>query len=402
MAKKVSLYLLGALIMLVVFVLGVLAATLFLKKPGPAVTAVQPSAQVLGLEKAVTPSVIGREAAVKPEIPPMPAVPRITFKPEFQKGMTLVAWTEGGYSNTNSVKAMEQLVSLGVDWVCLVPTWYQQGFNSTQIFSLKEKTTSDESLTFAIKKLHELKIKVMLKPHLDLVKSEGKWRGDIGFSDPNDWQAWFDSYTNFILHFAKLAAQENVEILCIGTELTNATTTQPEFWTSLSKKVREVYSGQLTYAANWNDEFNQIKFWEALDYAGVDSYFPLVTGARPSVEQLKEVWLDWLKLIGAWQKSINKPILLTEIGYKSTLDAIDEPWQYTGMGELDLQMQVKCYQALLEIFWDKPWFYGAYWWYWGVHPNMGGEDDRGFTPQNKPAQEVIKEWYSKPVTEKVY
>ena len=193
-----------------------------------------------------------------------------------------------------------------------------------------------------------------------------------------------------------------MEIFCIGTELSNAALTQPQFWSDLIKKVREVYKGQLTYAANWNDEFSQIKFWDALDYAGVDPYFPLVTGARPSVEQLKEVWTDWLKIINAWQKTINKPVLLTEIGYKSTLDAIDEPWQYTAMGELDLQMQVKCYQALLESFWDKPWFYGIYWWYWGAHPNMGGESNRGFTPQNKPAQEVIKEWYNKPVSEKAY
>ena len=341
---------------------------------------------------------------LKVETPTEKPVKSKETKPQlqFQKGMTFVAWTEDGYSNANAVLAMEQLVALGVEWACVIPTWYQQRYNSPQIFPVKGKSASDESLISAIKKLRDLKIKIMLKPHLDLVESEGKWRGDIGFSNPDEWQKWSESYAAFILHYANLAAQENVEIICLGTELSNAALTQPQFWLDLIKKVREVYKGQLTYAANWNDEFSQIKFWDALDYAGVDPYFPLVTGARPSVEQLKEVWTDWLKIISAWQKAINKPVILTEIGYKSTLDAIDEPWQHTAVGELDLQMQVKCYQALLESFWDKPWFYGAYWWYWGVHPKMGGENNRGFTPQNKPAQEVIKEWYNKSISEKAY
>ena len=243
----------------------------------------------------------------------------------------------------------------------------------------------------------------MFKPHLDIVKSEGKWRGEIGPDNPSDWQLWFDGYAAFILHYADIAAKENVELFCIGTELTNATASQPERWRDLIKKVREVYKGQLTYAANWDKEFKQISFWDALDYAGIDPYFPLVTSTKPKVEELKSAWQDWVKIIEEWQQAINKPVIFTEIGYKSSRDAADEPWQHAAIGELDLELQVNLYKALLESFWDKPWFYGAYWWYWGVNPRMGGELNRGFTPQNKPAQEVLKEWYSnKPISEKAY
>lgn len=314
---------------------------------------------------------------------------------EFQKGMIYVAWTENGYSNPNSGKAMEQLVPLGVGWVGLVTTWYQDKYNSTEIYSLKDKTPTDESLSFAIRKLHELKFKIMLKPHLDIVEADGKWRGEIGFDNPSGWQTWFLSYTNFILHYAELAAKENVEFFCIGTELTQATLSQPQYWRDLIKKIRGVYKGQLTYAANWHEEYKQIAFWDALDYAGIDPYFPLVCTVNPKAEELKSAWGDWMKEIEAWQKKINKPVILAEIGYKSSKDATDEPWQHIPVGELDLELQANCYQALLETFWDKPWFYGVYWWYWGVNPKMGGELNRGFTPQNKPAQEIVKEWYSK-------
>ncbi len=339
-------------------------------------------------------------ATVEEKAPAIAGVPEAEklSKPGFQKGMVYVAWTENGYSNANSVSSMEQMRSFGVEWVGLVSTWYQEKYTSTEISPLREKTPTDESLIFAIRKLHELKFKVMLKPHLDLIEGQGNWRGDIAPASPEDWQKWCDSYTAFIMHYVDIANQENVELLCIGTELIQATLGQPKYWRDLISKIRQAYNGKLTYAANWDKEFNRIEFWDALDYAGIDPYFPLVCSMKPKVEELKSAWGDWMKTIEPWQAKINKPVIFTEIGYKSSEDATDEPWQYVGMGKLDLGLQVNCYKAVLETFWDKPWFYGVYWWYWGANPKMGGELNKGFTPQNKPAQEVVKEWYGKPVS----
>ena len=321
---------------------------------------------------------------------------------EFQKGFCYVAWTKNGYQNTNSVESMEQMAALGTNWTCLVTTWFQDRIDSTDIHPSRSKTPSDESLRFAIRKMGELNIKVTLKPHLDIIQSEGRWRGEIGFTNPADWQAWFASYADFVLHYARLAQEEDVQMLCIGTELTTATLSHPELWRELIKKIRGVYSGKLTYAANWSDEFSDIAFWDQLDYAGIDSYFPLVASDNPTEEQLKSVWQDWLKMIEPWQKRINKPVIFTEIVYKSAVGSADEPWAHSPAGSVDLELQSNCYQALLATFYDKPWFYGLYWWYWGANPEMGGKFHRGFTPQNKPAQEVVKEWYQKPVGKKIY
>jgi len=271
-----------------------------------------------------------------------------------------------------------------------------------EIYTDKSKTPSDESLAAVIRKLHEMKIKVMLKPHLDLVDAQGKWRGDIGFENDSDWQTWFENYSAFIMRYANICAQEDVELFCIGTELGQATVSQPERWRELIKQIRGVYPGQLTYAANWSNEYDLITFWDALDYAGIDPYFPLVCTLSPKTEELKSAWIDWLKPIEEWQKKINKPVLFTEIGYKSSKDATDEPWQHIAVGDVDLEVQANCYQAALESFWDKPWFYGIYWWYWGVSPRMGGTLNRGFTLQNKPSSDVVKEWYKKPVSAKAY
>ena len=70
------------------------------------------------------------------------------------------------------------------------------------------------------------------------------------------------------------AQAQGVELMCVGTELTSSVRYEAR-WREVIARVRSVYEGPLTYAANWHDEYLDIKFWDALDYAGLDPYFPL-------------------------------------------------------------------------------------------------------------------------------
>jgi hypothetical protein len=97
----------------------------------------------------------------------------------------------------------------------------------------------------------------------------------------------------------------------------------------------------------------------------------------------------------AWQKNINKAVILTEIGYKSSSGSAKAPWEHQSGSIVDLEQQADCYKTLFEAFWGKPWLRGMYWWYWGTNERMGGATDRGFKLQNKPAQEIVAEWYNK-------
>jgi len=278
----------------------------------------------------------------------------------------------------------------------LLATWYQDKYNSTEVHPT-HKTPSDGSLLYIIDKMHELGLKVMLKPHLDIIDASEGWRGDIDFAKEEAWQAWFDSYSDFILHYAQIAQEKGVEIFCIGTELTNPALVKPDLWRKkIIEPIRAIYPGKLTYAANWYEEYNSITFWDALDYAGIDAYFPLCEYVdKPSVEDLKKSWQGWLADIEAWQARINKPVIFPEIGYKSSTDTHKRPWEHMPGQEVDLELQANCYQALFETFWEKDWFYGTYWWHWNTSAQAGGELNRGFTPQNKPAQKVTEDWYSK-------
>jgi len=317
------------------------------------------------------------------------------FVPEFQKGIHYVTWSKEGYNTDKSDESLAKISSLGTNWVAVLTTWYQNNCFSTDIFPT-EKTPSDKSIERAIKIAHGNKMKVMLKPHLDILDSSyGGWRGEITCARNPDWEKWFTSYKNFMMHYIKIANDNDVEIFCVGTELTEMALAKPELWRRLIKEIREVYKGKLTYAANWNQEYLGITFWDALDYAGIDAYFPLSDKETPTYEELMEGWKRWVTEIETWQKKINKPVIFPEVGYHSSAFPAKEPWIHYGEGKLDLQAQVLCYKAMLDTFWNKPWFYGMYWWDWGTSVKMGGKESRGFTPQNKPAEDTVKEYYFK-------
>ena len=41
----------------------------------------------------------------------------------------------------------------------------------------------------------------------------------------------------------------------------------------------------------------------------------------------------------------------------------------------------------------KPWFAGLFFWNWQTNPVSGGPGDLGYTPQNKPAQEILQKFF---------
>jgi hypothetical protein len=316
----------------------------------------------------------------------------VQAEPAFQKGMCYAAWEKERYASVYSDRSLEALAQTGTEWVAIVTTYYQDKYNSKEIFPT-EKTPSDKSIIHTIKKAQALGLKVMLKPHIDLLdQSDGLWRADIGFQNQSDWQAWFSQYLKFILHYAEIAQSSGVEIFCIGTELSFAST-ETSFWQEkIIPRVREVYSGKLIYAANW-DEYKKIKFWNDLDFVGIDAYFPLVQKKDPEYDEIKSAWIKQADEIESWQKRISKPIIFTEIGFPSSESAAAKPWENASNRKVDLRIQANCYKVVLDVLYKRDWCRGIYWWYWQASVYAGGLNNRDFTPQNKPAEAVLTYWY---------
>lgn len=243
-----------------------------------------------------------------------------------------------------------------------------------------------------IELLQKNNISVMLKPQIWVWK--GEFTGTITMETEEQWVELEDSYDRFILAYAALAEEAQVPILCIGTELEKFVENRPDYWKRLIAKIRKVYAGKLTYAANW-DEYKRTPFWKELDYIGIDAYFPLSEAKTPTVEELRQGWQPWKTKINEVATANDKQVLFTEFGYRSMDFTGKKPWLVDRTEEgINLQGQVNAKKAIFQEFWSEDWFAGGYVWKWFIqHETSGGNADNRFTPQNKPAQKVIERQY---------
>ena len=115
----------------------------------------------------------------------------------------------------------------------------------------------------------------------------------------------------------------------------------------------------------------------------------------PSVEELKAGWKPWKEKIYNLSASEKRPVLFTEFGYRSIDYTAKKPWLIGRSEEnVNLEAQVNAKKAIFESFWQEDWFAGGFIWKWFInHAKSGGPNDNRFTPQNKPAQDVIMTFY---------
>ena len=232
----------------------------------------------------------------------------------------------------------------------------------------------------------------MVKPQIWVWR--GEFTGLIEMHSEEQWRILEESYSVFILTYAKAAQEIHADILCIGTELEKFVINRPYYWRKLIKEIREIYKGKLTYAANW-DEFKRVTFWGEVDFIGIDAYFPLSDKKTPTVAELEIGWKSHKEEIMRIQKQYNKPILFTEFGYRSVDYNAKKPWFVDRLeGNINLEAQVNGLQAIHNQFWKEDWFAGGFAWKWfHKHSEVGGGNNNRFTPQNKPGEETLRKLY---------
>ena len=97
----------------------------------------------------------------------------------------------------------------------------------------------------------------------------------------------------------------------------------------------------------------------------------------------------------------NKPILFTELGYRSDNTSTIEPWVWeTALNDslsfASNKTQDLAYEALFRELWNKKWFAGMYVWQWQIRDRSDQpRNAREFTPRFKPAENTIARWYGK-------
>ena len=306
---------------------------------------------------------------------------------------------------------LDDIAALGTTDITLIPFGFQ---SSAQTPSIRMHTDggwyseSTDGIRDLAARAEERGMGVILKPHVWIGRysAEGQSRHAIGFDTAADWAAWEAEYRTFLMHYARLAQEVDARVLILGSELRRVARERPAFWHDLAGAVRAEYDGDLSYAANWNDDLREIRFWDALDYIGVQAYFPLSendgsgsdaagdSDLRLSPEKLSRGWDAHAEMLASVSEVVERPVLFTEIGYRSAPDAASAPWRWPEDAETeapDPEMQAACYRAFFHRLGDAPWLGGAIVWKW--HPEPEGKRPVGFTPQNKPAEEILRQGF---------
>jgi hypothetical protein len=308
----------------------------------------------------------------------------------FHKGVTLGVFDIGSTPRSYGDE-LRQIQALGADRISLPVYWFQKDVRAAEVHPYHGPGFAQEAYDAQIRSVmgeaRGLGLRLFLLPIVQLEQvAEGQWRGTI---EPADWDRWFASYERFLLHYARLAEEEGVALLSVGSELAS-TEGFRERWEDLIGKVRAVYGGSLTYSANW-DHFREVSFWDQVHFLGLSGYYGLSAEMPATYAVLQEAWQAIRSDLLAWQRTQGKPLLFTEIGYPSQAGAARRPWDYTAGGYPDLRLQRLCFRAFIETWKETPELAGVYLWVW--ESGRGGRADTGYAWRDKPAEREIEDWY---------
>ncbi len=333
----------------------------------------------------------GNRATGSPAIEPEPARPASVARLDGMPFRGLVLQVQRIDSPEIYQKSIDEIAKLGADTVEIVVDSKQETVNSTFIYVDMRTAPSAEKLTALIQYAKSKGLRVVLMPILLLdAPKNNDWRGVI---KPENWNAWFENYRAMIAHYATAAEAGHADVMMVGSELVSAEQYRDEWFTTI-RETRQVFHGFLGYSANW-DHYRTIPFWDHLDMICTNSYYKLGENRDVTVPQIVKRWQEIQADLIPWLRSQHKPYMFTEVGWCSLANAAHEPWDYTKENEpIDLDLQKKLYEGFFEAWNGKPELAGFMFWQWA--PWGGGPRDRGYTPEGKPAEDVLRQWLAKP------
>lgn len=283
-----------------------------------------------------------------------------------------------------ALESMQRMVQSGANSIVLIPFLHQGRIDSGEIgFS---DAVTERQLLSAIEKARKLNLTIVLKPQI-LV--DGGWAGDIHFGSDEDEARWFDRYTALLSYYARIAQREQVAALVIGTELSQIERSQR--WRSLIQAIRNIYSGQLTYAAHGVEGIKRFSAWSDLDAVSVNLYPALGDSANPTA--LRRVIAEAVGDLYQATRTILRPVWVLEVGLPSAQGALLAPWDWrrleTGKHRVDLATQSTVIGIWLELL-ELRWIDAIYIWCWYSDPFAGGAGNIDYTLQNKPAEQQVR------------
>ncbi len=305
---------------------------------------------------------------------------------KYFKGITFAPFCRKGILSTES--AAESLRYLaehtGADSVILAPAGLQENAHSEEICYCSDGTPTDEELIGMIRYAKELGLQVALKTTVNC--KSGDWRAFISFFEHDvvcepKWSNWFRSYTEFQIHYARIAEQEGCEVFIAGCEMVMSEHREKE-WREVIAAIRAYYGGPVSYNTDKYQE-DHVTWWDCVDVISSSGYYP--SGS----------WEKELDRIENVVRKFNKPFFFAEAGCMSRAGSAGVPNDWNLQGRQSLDEQANWYREMFESCGRREWVNGFGLWEWA--PNIPEDAqarlDSTYEICKKPAEAVIREYY---------
>lgn len=306
---------------------------------------------------------------------------------DYIKGITFAPFApRGAFRRRETYQSLDRLIQRTcANFIILVPAALQDTPQSEAIDFTSRATLSDEELVRMITYAQEKGLRVALKPTVNC--RNGTWRAHINFFDEDvpcepKWGNWFRSYTDFQLHFAKIAQETHCDMFIAGCEMVQTERREAQ-WRQLIADIRTVYTGPVSYNTDKYQEHN-VRWWDAVDVISSSGYYPI------------NDWANQLDRIEAVVKRFGKPFFFAECGCMSVEGSNLVPNDWSVKGPADPQGQADWYAGMFRACEKRDWVGGFGLWAWNgrQYPLESAASQGGYDIYGKPAEQVVAKYYS--------
>ena len=348
-------------------------------------------------------------------------------------GFNLISWWNFGGSGASTWEnAVQSIHDAGFTEVSISPVRFAQTSTSASqsVGTILPTSTRGPELSHiaaGISRAKSLGMRVTVNPFVGMLDGTmffsnsnhpSFWRG---FYDPSPGSAesitFWNDYEDYLVDVAQVAEANRADSMLVGTELKAIVQNSGNngSWSSVISAVDSQFSGELGYAANWDNFKNSnltSTIWEnpAIDFVGIDAYFRnLVTngqadasGAYPDptfIAQMESAWNnqldnDILPFAAQRQGGNGLPVEFTELGYL--------PYNRTSVtpqgesGALDTAEQTMAFEGLLRALDGRGQdFLATHIWTWGMTGTSSNLWDMGVSgPEPNSNNVQTSQWLS--------
>lgn len=322
------------------------------------------------------------------------------------------------------LSALQNIRSIGSNWVFLTPTWTYTRNNPPIIEPVTGRNALWPDLLETFTQARAIGLNLAVFPQPSFTIAEDQW-WQTAQRDFSWWQVWFERYTQFIDHYTDLATVSGAKMLVLGGDwllpalpsgkLKDGSPSKVPAdaelrWRQLFKDIRGRFNGKIYWAMSSTLGMKTPPpFLDAVDGIYLIFSSGIANSSNPSEIELENGFAQVLDQdVQNFQASLMKPLILAPFypsvdgsasacpasaqGACLTLDQLNTPGLDISGVALDLQEQVDIYNALLNTVNQREWISGIV--SRGYYPPVALQD-KSASLHGKPAFDVLWYWFPK-------